>query len=237
MLTVLTRQSGSAAHPQLAEAFDRELRQELRAELSNVESQLAGIMACYLSIAVYSELYHLPLAAKRRDSAARELIRLGELDQIEQVRSTKILAEIGRYDHLSSTRELAARSFDYQENFFSVAAEAFLSQGWISGFGGRAWSQIAIVLREYLGGRLPRAVFIDHVFDLEHNNGSVFDKHFMVSSQTNNQLLRLQLNIKKEATEVTVLFANLKSVCPQVSPIVQIFFARGVAAGQWQSIN
>lgn len=237
MLTVLARQSGSTADPQLGKALDRDLHKELSAELSKVESQLAGIMACYLSIAVYSELYHLPSSVKRNDAAARELIRLGELDQIEQVRSTKILAEIGRYDHLSSTRELAARSFDYQENFFIIAAEAFLSQGWIRSFGGRAWSQIAIVLREYLAGRMPRAVFIDHVFDLEHNNGSVFDKHFMVSSQTNNQLLRLQLNIKREATEVTTLFANLTSVCPLVSPNVQIFFDRGVAAGQWQSIN
>ena len=48
------------------------------------------------------------------------------------------------------------------------------SQDWKSGFGGNAWKQIALALLDY--GRIPDAAWLDHVVDLEHNNGTAFNK-------------------------------------------------------------
>lgn len=42
------------------------------------------------------------------------------------------------------------------------------------GFGGRAWAQVVEAARMY--GNVPDIVFIDHVIDIEHNNGNVFNK-------------------------------------------------------------
>lgn len=47
-------------------------------------------------------------------------------------------------------------------------------QDWGSGFGGKAWLGIAEALRYYF--KVTPAAFIDHVIDLEHNNGTAFNK-------------------------------------------------------------
>jgi hypothetical protein len=48
------------------------------------------------------------------------------------------------------------------------------SQEWRSGYGGEAWQDIAIALTEY--EKTPPAAWLDHVVDLEHNNGTAFSK-------------------------------------------------------------
>jgi hypothetical protein len=48
------------------------------------------------------------------------------------------------------------------------------NQEWDSGFGGEAWLKIAEALRYYF--KVSPAAFIDHVIDLEHNNGTAFNK-------------------------------------------------------------
>lgn len=52
--------------------------------------------------------------------------------------------------------------------------EAVFSQPWRASFGGKAWLQIVKAMRMY--GTVPDAAFIDHVVDIEHNNGTVFSK-------------------------------------------------------------
>jgi hypothetical protein len=47
-------------------------------------------------------------------------------------------------------------------------------QSWTSGFGGRAWKAIAEALPSFFN--MPPSAFIDHVIDLEHNNGTAFNK-------------------------------------------------------------
>ena len=47
-------------------------------------------------------------------------------------------------------------------------------QPWKAGFGGKAWGDIAKALLTY--GKMPDAAWIDHVVDLEHNNGTAFSK-------------------------------------------------------------
>lgn len=48
------------------------------------------------------------------------------------------------------------------------------NQQWRGGYGGDAWKNIAIALTEY--GKMPDAAWLDHVVDLEHNNGTAFSK-------------------------------------------------------------
>jgi hypothetical protein len=48
------------------------------------------------------------------------------------------------------------------------------SQGWRGSFGGRKWLKIAKALQMYR--HAPDAAFIDHVVDLQHNTGTIFNK-------------------------------------------------------------
>lgn len=47
-------------------------------------------------------------------------------------------------------------------------------QDWSSGFGGSAWAQIAKALPMYF--TMPNGAWLDYVVDLEHNNGTAFNK-------------------------------------------------------------
>ena len=66
-----------------------------------------------------------------------------------------------------------------QAEFFRLAAKAFNTPMWSSGYGGKPWAQIARAPLAFLTGKLSPSVFADHAFDLQHNNGSVFGKHNM----------------------------------------------------------
>jgi hypothetical protein len=64
---------------------------------------------------------------------------------------------------------------DYRpnKNNLDVLVKVF-DQPWSSGFGGKAWKNIADSLVMYFSH--PPAAFIDHIIDLEHNGGCVFNK-------------------------------------------------------------
>lgn len=54
------------------------------------------------------------------------------------------------------------------------ALSGIFEQKWAGSFGGKAWLQIARALEMYF--KVPHAAFLDHVIDLQHNNGTVFSK-------------------------------------------------------------
>lgn len=56
----------------------------------------------------------------------------------------------------------------------NALVDIFSKQKWSRAFGGEAWGNIAKALHMY--GKIPDAAFVDHVIDLEHNGGNVFNK-------------------------------------------------------------
>ncbi len=52
----------------------------------------------------------------------------------------------------------------------------FGRRGWAPEFGGRKWKTCAVVLLEYLRGRMSNAMFIDQALGLKHNGNIVYDK-------------------------------------------------------------
>jgi len=63
-----------------------------------------------------------------------------------------------------------------------LAEETFFAPGWRRNFGGDAWGLVARGLRAHLEGKHTPRVFVDHVFNLEHNTGSVLNKLYNVST-------------------------------------------------------
>ena len=68
---------------------------------------------------------------------------------------------------------VAALGYDPRQ-FLPVLERLFFEARWQGGFGGESWGRIAKAAQLY--GRLPDAVFVDHVVDLTHNGGLCFDK-------------------------------------------------------------
>lgn len=67
----------------------------------------------------------------------------------------------------------AAVNFRPSDENLSALALVY-AQDWRAGYGGEAWGNIVEALSEY--ATTPNAAWIDHVVDLEHNNGTAFSK-------------------------------------------------------------
>jgi len=73
-----------------------------------------------------------------------------------------------------------------KHSFMRIAKILFLKADWNESYGGKSWADIADAY-----GRLDSAtnknqliVAIDHVYDLQHNNGSVFTKNSDYAKKT-----------------------------------------------------
>ncbi|MBS1996223.1 MAG: hypothetical protein JSS86_07935 [Cyanobacteria bacterium SZAS LIN-2] len=198
------------------------LKDRITTKLKAVESQLAEILTCYLTYAVYTELFLLPDYARKNNPQVKQLQALGELRNCGESTMEKL-------------KKLAARNCSYQEEFFRLASHAFVDSSWSSGFGGRPWSQIAAAPREYLAGRVPASIYIDHVFDLKHNGGVLFNKHRM--AEANEHLLQNQLDAKKSISSTDKLFARLTTLHKALDPEVRALYEQGLIAGLWGGCN
>lgn len=63
-------------------------------------------------------------------------------------------------------------------DFAQIAEELFKKLDWDSAYGGEAWRQIAEGYRWLLGAEKlkDKITYIDHAYDLQHNNNTVFEK-------------------------------------------------------------
>jgi hypothetical protein len=118
--------------------------------------------------------------------------------------------------------------------FMDLATTAFNALAWDQGYGGPKWGEIARTVRDYLRGTTTNTVFVDHVFDLEHNGGHLFDKHNMMD-RTHEALLRRLLMVKKMATGVRDLYRRLakEHTGTLMSQRVQDVWACGYSIGLW----
>lgn len=61
-------------------------------------------------------------------------------------------------------------------NYTSFLADVFKTCSFSSGFGGKAWYEVAKVLRDFVSGTLSAEMMMDTAFTLCHNNGPIFNK-------------------------------------------------------------
>lgn len=122
---------------------------------------------------------------------------------------------------------------DRQAEFLRLVKSVFEVWGHVGygGYGGERWAAIAGVAENFLCGSINATVFTDHAFDLQHNTGSVFGKHKMLSCKS--LLLEDQLDLKKRESSVNVLYARLRVLCPRFSDEVRSVYQRGASLGVW----
>jgi hypothetical protein len=141
----------------------------------------------------------------------------------------------GSYSAISDAIIEAVGSSDLagQAAFFRHCADIFGQvQCWDEGFGRGPWADIAQTACDYLAGVLPRPIFVDHVFDLQHHGRAMFNNDVMVCAKTCELVLHQQLAAKKEATAVGALYKALMALhcCHQT---VSDLYEAGLALGLW----
>jgi len=130
-----------------------------RRRLIEHETELAQEFSQYLDLAIGGELRY---ASKYVEELPRELRPFfSEVSVVARGRAWLAWTII--------RRKLGLRALE-------LAKEMFCDGDWRRGFGGDAWASIARTLLAHLNGQLSPRLFVDQCFDLEHNNGCVFNK-------------------------------------------------------------
>lgn len=167
-----------------------------------VTLETAELFACYLCIAVASELRHV------HGRQVWSVISKGEQEQLNNM--YMITSNHIRGDE-QILEVLKPMTLEQQVEFFRFAAQVFRTAGWPGRIGGPLWGDIAEAGQLYLTKEINHAVFVDRLFDLRHNGGPIFDKHSMTAVGYNSTLQETLLDEKRSVTGVEELFARLKS--------------------------
>jgi len=216
---------------------------------NEVHYRTAEHLACYLAVALAGELRHswnkvstggsspagcgCPMCQVKHGRVKQvDVDNAGEYARMELqdrfgvkhggdrgVAQTKVLDGLSKMD------------LKGQIHFFQMAADVFEHLKWEGGYGGKNWVGIAKAPIKFLTGELNHTLFADHVFDLEHNNGSVFGKHVMFSG--NRDRVKRQLNEKKKANGgVRDLQQRLAALASIPAPTLELY-NKGIKSRLW----
>ena len=125
------------------------LQEDIAEAQNDIYPKIALRTFLYLYVACLGEARHA------NDSTAEEFF----IPETVQTNRAKLYTDATDYFPTEHNIETLVRVFD---------------QKWSSGFGGGAWKAIAEALYSYKNQ--SNSFFIDHVVDLEHNNGTAFSK-------------------------------------------------------------
>jgi phosphohistidine swiveling domain-containing protein len=222
--------------------------QEYQEYRDSVHFMGAERLACYLAIACAGELRHSFSHCKEYSSLPCNCIactlkhgqsKIGYPGYAEAKYAREVLVSKYGLKQGGSGRESQQiatvdklKKMDEQDvtTFFFLAELVFRKYKWSSGYGGENWANIAAAPVKFLTGEVSHSVFCDHVFDLQHNNGSVFGKHKMFKGHRDH--VKRQLDQKKRATNVADLVQRLKP-WGVISPQTMTLFTKGNKLGLW----
>jgi phosphoenolpyruvate synthase/pyruvate phosphate dikinase len=179
----------------------------------------AELFSCYLLYAVATEI------------ATLSWEELTPPNRRTHAQLTKLFGSQGKADSVFS--RLKKMDSQMLVKYLRLTAKVFRDDNWMGGFGGEPWARIAETARDFLRGKLAHPVFIDHVFDLRHNGGTLFDKHTMVQKNTDEYLLQGQLDSKKRAKKPRSLFEDLSSLHSKFDPELKKLFLLGKSRKVW----
>ena len=200
------------------------LERDAKALRTKVHTEVAERVAMYLAVAVGGEIRHAkrmwmtqPVREVMDELELEFMIRLGGPRGAAQLQSIDQLKRMSQPDHV---------------RFADHTTVVFNGGGFSGGYGGPKWGAIAAALHGFLTGELSHAVFADHAFDLQHNSGSVFGKHAMISGSGYG--VASMLECKKHARTLSELKSQLGSYSSDMSQAVCDLLKRGEQLGVWR---
>jgi len=118
------------------------------------------------------------------------------------------------WEHRGGNREELVRNPDIPytaQSIIHMSDLLFNHYDWNGGYGGSAWGAIADAQKLYIKGQ--EAVYIDHCVDLEHNNGSYFNKDLIFWISTEHGSLHSYLDFKYSAEmEELLMRVNIREI-------------------------
>jgi len=124
----------------------------------------------------------------------------------------------GRIASYASAKN-AWKNNDYE--FIDFAESVFNQLKWTSSYGGPAWAAICVGWKRLDNAEtnLERMIWIDHIFDLQHNTGTMLNKVKRWSKNGSWDWIKRALDFKKSSTMPMIDFIN--RISPSMSFLAQ----------------
>ena len=90
--------------------------------------------------------------------------------------------------------------------YVDFLTDAFDMCTYSSGFGGKAWFEVATPLKQFVHGEISAEIMMDTAFTLAHNNGPIFNKG-MLYNNYNSQAITMVLDVQRSG-QIPQLIAN-----------------------------
>lgn len=126
---------------------------------------------------------------------------------------TSNFVEKGQKKDYKKSFHSAVKASPILSDIMEVARVLFLNARWANAYGGRPWSNIAKGWLHLNGAKNAndKMVWIDHVYDLQHNTGSVFTKVESYSKEGGFQWLKRALDWKRDIKTPHALLDRVSS--------------------------
>jgi hypothetical protein len=223
------------------------LTAEIRRLRRDVHHKTAESFALYLLIACSGESRYFDGFSSLNQYRGRAPEAYSEYIERSTAMARKLQGYVpGLGDHsmrgnqqLAAVNAMRGASIQRSAAFVALLVRAFCDFSWSPAYGGEKWGVIAKALFDFLTGTLSPTLFVDHVFDLRHNGGRLFDKHPMFVERTQESLLQKQLDCKKSATSIQDLYLGLKRLMASgwnltaLSPDIERLWGLGKSANLW----
>lgn len=167
-----------------------------RDRLNEVVSEVALLFGTYLYQAIVGEVRHTK--GKVRFENRRDKVRTYSL--IGRLRKFGVMVpgladpEAGNRVMFTSKYVPQPQSLDQTISVMKLCKHIF-NLNWLGSYGGKKWAKITDIALQYFTGELSPMLFVDAVFNLSHNSGSVFGKYNWM--QANRTALQMQLDYKR----------------------------------------
>ena len=211
----------------LVECTDEALSAKIRTLHTELTKTTAAVFSTYLPLAVASEVTYANHAghAVRDGGLFVELQKRFALEHRDQWRG---------FEAPEIVSQLMQCSRGEVAEFFATCETIFSASGWTGTVGGHAWAMIAAVGKQYWQGDIPAAIFVDRVFNLQHNTGPVFNKHRMVCDSYDSHELQYQLDLKRKQMTVQRKFEGLRRICRRFNQQLLDLYEEGQRKGVWK---
>jgi hypothetical protein len=154
-----------------------------------------------LNVLVYCTAAELKHVMQHNDADILEMMCQRDMPEyLDSFRAWLKTFKKGKRSIESSDKSYAAvqSSFKDSQSFMKVASWLFSKADWNENFGGRAWVAIVNSYFQLLAAtsKPQLTIAIDHVYDLEHNTGTLFDKVTAYSKEGSYAWLKTALDHK-----------------------------------------
>lgn len=206
------------------------LESRARALRNRIHREVAESFALYLLMAIAGEARHFNRRSGRSSVTPHEVVAMQRVNAVVNSSGFDTDEQDRVQLHKLVVKTLKDASHETIVDYIQNIHDVFGSAVWGGGsFGGQKWAAITKALLMFMKGELSLTLFVDHVFDLEHNGGRLFNKNSMFSSKTAEGqkgykgTLERQLDIKKAVNDPDKLFSQLSALAKPSPQVIELW--------------